>query len=358
MLFQHGLQAFFEFAAELGAGQQRGQVERQHALAAQALGHLVIDDALGQAFDNGSLAYAGFADQHRVVLGPALQHLDGAADFLVTADHRIQLAALGARGQVDGVLFQRLPLLFGILRLNVLAATQLVDGSLQARLVGTGGAQRHAQRAAILQRGQHEPLAGNEGITVLLGQLVGLVQQAPQVVAQRNVAGLAGHLGQRVQRLGQALAQHRHVHPGLGQQRARAATLLVQQRAEQVNRFDDAVVAAHGQRLCVCQRLLETRGPAAAGEAGKMRLPHPVSRVTATASGGQSARGQHAAPHVAAALILRKPARIGHWNRRITDAILANHSHFDQDRAPRPCLPTTNNWACCTAITGPGCRAG
>jgi len=95
---------------------------------------------------------------------------------------------------------------------------------------------------------------------VLLGQLVGLVQQAPQVVAHRDIAGLAGHLGQRIQRLGQALAQHRHVHSRLGQQRARAAALLVQQRAEQVNRFDDAVVAAHGQRLCVCQRLLETRG--------------------------------------------------------------------------------------------------
>jgi hypothetical protein len=241
---EHALQALLELAAELGTGNQRAHVQRQHALAAQALGHFAVDDALGQAFDDGGLAHAGLADQHRVVLGAALQHLDGAADFLVTADHRVELAALGTRGQVDGVLLQRLPLFLGILRLHVLAATQLVDGRLQAGLVGTGGAQRHAQRAAVVQRRQHEPLAGNEGIAVLLGQLVGLVQQAPQVVAHRDVAGLAGHLGQRVQRLGQALAQHRHVHPGLGQQRTRAAALLVQQRAEQVNRFDDAVVAA------------------------------------------------------------------------------------------------------------------
>ncbi|KAG1243517.1 hypothetical protein G6F68_015800 [Rhizopus microsporus] len=56
---EHALQALLEFTAELGTGNQRAHIQRQHALAAQALGHLVIDDALGQAFDNGSLAYAG-----------------------------------------------------------------------------------------------------------------------------------------------------------------------------------------------------------------------------------------------------------------------------------------------------------
>ncbi len=65
MLVQHGLQALFEFAAELGAREQRGHVERQHALALQRLGHLAGDDALREAFDDGGLAHAGFADQHR-----------------------------------------------------------------------------------------------------------------------------------------------------------------------------------------------------------------------------------------------------------------------------------------------------
>jgi hypothetical protein len=97
---QHGLQALLELAAELGAGQQRGHVERQHALALERLGHLAGDDALRQAFDDGGLAHAGLADQHGVVLGAALQHLDGAADFLVAADDRVELAQAGALGQV------------------------------------------------------------------------------------------------------------------------------------------------------------------------------------------------------------------------------------------------------------------
>lgn len=65
-----------------------------------------------------------------------------------------------------------------------------------------------------------------------------------------------------------------------------------------------------------------------------MRLPHPVSRVTATAPRGQSACGQHAGTGVVGALIQRKPLRAKHWNPGIADAILANHSHFDQGHAP------------------------
>ncbi|MNM52088.1 hypothetical protein D3C81_631600 [compost metagenome] len=259
-IIEHGLQPLFEFASELGAGNQRAHVQRQHALAAQAFGHFVVDDALGQAFDDGGLAHAGFADQHRVVLGTTLQHLDGAADFLVAADHRIELAAFGTRGQVDGVLLQRLALLFGVFALHGFTAAQLVDGSLDLLLVGACGTQRHASRATVVHRSEQEPLAGDELIVVLLGQLVGVVEQATEVVAHRQVASLAGHLGQRIQRFSQPLTQHRHVDACVGQQRTAAAAGLVKQRAEHVYRFDDVVVAANGQRLGVGQRLLEVGG--------------------------------------------------------------------------------------------------
>ncbi len=64
-VLQHGLQALLELAAVLGAGQQRRHVERQHALVLERLGHLAVDDALREAFDDGGLADAGLADQHR-----------------------------------------------------------------------------------------------------------------------------------------------------------------------------------------------------------------------------------------------------------------------------------------------------
>ena len=61
-------------------------------LSLQAFRHVAVDDAQRQALDDRRLADAGLADQHRIVLGAARQHLDGAADFLVAADHRIELA--------------------------------------------------------------------------------------------------------------------------------------------------------------------------------------------------------------------------------------------------------------------------
>jgi hypothetical protein len=52
------------------------------------LGHVTGDDPLGQALDHRGLADPGLADQDRVVLGPAGQHLDHPPDLGVAADDR------------------------------------------------------------------------------------------------------------------------------------------------------------------------------------------------------------------------------------------------------------------------------
>ena len=97
---QHVLQALFELAAIFRSRQQRRHIQAQDLFALERFRHFAVDDALRQAFDNGGLAHTGFADQHRVVLGAALQHLDGAADLVVAADHRVELALTRAFGQV------------------------------------------------------------------------------------------------------------------------------------------------------------------------------------------------------------------------------------------------------------------
>ena len=110
---QHGFQPLFELAAVFGAGDQRAHVEREQLLVLQALRHVAVDDAQRQALDDGGLADAGLADQHRIVLGAAGQHLDGAADFLVAADHRVELAVTRGLGQVAGIFLQRVIGVFG-----------------------------------------------------------------------------------------------------------------------------------------------------------------------------------------------------------------------------------------------------
>ena len=99
-LLENGLEPLLELAAVLGAGEQRADVERDHAAVTQRLGDVTRDDPLGEALDDRRLADAGVADQHRVVLGAAGEHLDDAADLLVAADHRVELA--GSRPRRSG----------------------------------------------------------------------------------------------------------------------------------------------------------------------------------------------------------------------------------------------------------------
>ena len=77
-------------------------------LSLSALGHVAADDALGEALDDGGLADARLADEHGVVLGPAAQDLDDAADLLVAADDRVELAGARLGGEVAAVLLEGL----------------------------------------------------------------------------------------------------------------------------------------------------------------------------------------------------------------------------------------------------------
>ena len=114
-LFQHGFQSILEFAAILCAGQHRSQVERDDALVLQYLGHVARNDALGKAFDDGGFADAGFPDQHGIIFRAARQHLHDAADFLVAANDRVELAAPRLLREIARVTFERLILAFRIL---------------------------------------------------------------------------------------------------------------------------------------------------------------------------------------------------------------------------------------------------
>ncbi len=259
-IVEHGLQSLLELAAELGAGDQRAHVEREHAAIAQAFGHFALDDALRETFHNRGLADARLADQHGIVLGAPLQHLDRAADFLVAADHRIELAAFGARGQIDAVFLQRLALFLGVFALHFFAAAQLFDRRFKMRLRRAGGLQCSAQFALVFQRREHEQFAGDELIAALLRQLVGEIEQPRQLVADVHIAFLPADLGQPLEYFANALAQRRHIDLSLGQQRPGRAALLVEQRGHHVHRLEHVVIASDRQRLRIGERLLKTRG--------------------------------------------------------------------------------------------------
>ena len=255
---QHRLQALFKFTTVLGARQQARHVEHQHLLVLQRVGHLAGHDALGQAFDDGGLAHARLADQHRVVLAAPLQHLDGAADLVVAADHRVQLALARAFGQVERVFFERLALALAVGAVHGLAAAHGVDGGFQA-LAAQARLLRNAAGLALgVGQRQQEHLAGHELVAALDAFLLGGLQQADQVGAGLHLL-LARHGGQALDGGLGVLAQLGHVDAGALQQRL-GAILLAQHGRQQVHGFDVGVVVAQGQRLRVGQGFLELGG--------------------------------------------------------------------------------------------------
>ena len=126
-LLQHRLQPVLELAAVLGAGDHRAQVERDHAPVLQTLGHVAGDDPLREPFDDRGLADAGLADQHRVVLRSARQHLDHATDLVVAPDHRVELALRRGLGQIAAVTLERLKLVLGVLVGHAVRAADLLE---------------------------------------------------------------------------------------------------------------------------------------------------------------------------------------------------------------------------------------
>ena len=97
-LGEHGLEPLLELAAVLRAGERARRCRAPTTrLPFRPSGTSPRDDPLREALDDRRLADAGLADQHRVVLGPAREHLDHAPDLLVAADHRVELPRLGER---------------------------------------------------------------------------------------------------------------------------------------------------------------------------------------------------------------------------------------------------------------------
>jgi hypothetical protein len=117
-LLHDRLEALFELAAILGAGDDQRDVEREDALVGEEVRHVAVDDLLRQPFDDGGLADAGLADEDGVVLRPAAEHLLDALDLDVRADQRVErfFIAASVRSRLNsassGVSFTRVSVVF------------------------------------------------------------------------------------------------------------------------------------------------------------------------------------------------------------------------------------------------------
>ncbi len=199
---QHGFQPLLEFAAVFRPGDERAHVERQQFLVLQTVGHVTVDDAQREAFHDGGLADARLPDQHRVILGAAGKHLHRAADFLVAADHRVELALACGLGEIAGILLQRIISVFRRGAVGRAALAQRLDGRIE-RLRRDAGAGENFPRFTLLVHGngEQQPLGGDKAVARLLRNLLSLVKNPRQRGLQINLPGArARHLWQLAQR--------------------------------------------------------------------------------------------------------------------------------------------------------------
>ena len=96
----HGLDPLLELASVLGARHHQREIQSDHPLGSQQLGHIALSDFLGQPLHDGCFTHTGLTQQHRVVLGAATEDLDDPLDLIAAADHRIHIALLGDLGEV------------------------------------------------------------------------------------------------------------------------------------------------------------------------------------------------------------------------------------------------------------------
>ncbi len=182
-LAQQGLQSILELAAVLAAGDEGAQVERDDLLPLQSLRDIAVDDPAGQPLDDGGLADARLADQHRIVLGAAGQHLHDATDLFVPADDRIELAATGHLGQVPGIFLQSLEGVLGILGGDALAAAHRLESLEDLRSGDPRLAERVGGPAGRFNQREEAMLDRDKVVVKSVGAPLGALENSPQPVA-------------------------------------------------------------------------------------------------------------------------------------------------------------------------------
>ncbi len=255
-LTQHVLQTVLELAAVLRAGHHRTQIERDDLAILQRRGHVAGHDALGQTLDDSGFAGAGLADEHRVVLRTARQHLNGTANLLVTADNRIELALAGLLGEVLAVLLQRFELGLVGLRGHAGVAAQALVGRLDILASDARRREDAARGALVLGQGDEQVLARRVAVTELLGDLHRVVDDLDEVLTGNGHGGgasLLGHLGNLV---GHVLGQPDRVGADALHDSGEVVLVGIEQRLQQVNGLDNGGIGLASNAHRVLESLL------------------------------------------------------------------------------------------------------
>mmetsp|Transcript_31540 Transcript_31540/g.74457 ORF Transcript_31540/g.74457 Transcript_31540/m.74457 type:complete len:588 (-) Transcript_31540:52-1815(-) len=212
-LLDHVLQALLELAAVLGVGDEHAELEGDEPLVLEALRHLAVRDHLGEPLGDGGLAHARVAQEDRVVLAAAAQHLQAAAHLVAPSDDRVEQARTSLGSQVDAALRERRVLAVGpAARAHQLECLSLLHLRCDLGLIKLERRQqprRRRVRLLILQHREDELLRAHE-LAALLAAVEGGAEGALGVLGEGEQLVLARRREEPVQRREGRVARVEH----------------------------------------------------------------------------------------------------------------------------------------------------
>ena len=187
-LFYERFQAVLKLAAELCTGDERPKVKHQHLFPLQWLRDVTRRDALGQTLHNGRLSYARLANKAGIVLGPARKHLHQAPQFLLAADHGVQLAGLRAVAHIDRVFLKDLELALRRLVRHARGPAQLCEDPERAFAPHAELFKQSFCASGNIKQREQKMFARNEFVLLLGRHLCRLVQRLHEFLRKIELA--------------------------------------------------------------------------------------------------------------------------------------------------------------------------
>ncbi len=254
------LQPLLELAAEFCAGDQGTHVERHQPLVAQAFRHVAVDDAQRQAFRDGGLADARLPDQHGIVLGAPRQHLNGAADFLVSSNDRVELAGARELGEVTRIFLQCVVLVLRRRRIRDASLPQIRDCLVQPLRRHAGVFQNARGVCALRHRkGEQQILGSDVRVACLFGGLLCGIEQTSRFGCEIHLPGAGTFDLRNLRDRDFVFAAHLIGTAASGADQSRGETfLIVDQHLEEMLRQQLLIVGTESEGL---RRLNEAARP-------------------------------------------------------------------------------------------------
>ncbi len=199
---QNRLETLLEFAAVFCAGDERTHIQGEDIFILQGFRYVPLDDPLGKPLDGGGFAYAGIADQNRIIFGFSGKDTDDVPDLAVPADDGVKLLFSRPAHQAGSVFCQRV---IGILRrfgFHPFVASHLdqhsqkgvsCDAVLTEELLHV--------IIAVFNQPKHDMLNRDIIVPHPLHLGFGLHERAGEVLAGIKILGGTAHMGKSSQKL-------------------------------------------------------------------------------------------------------------------------------------------------------------